>query len=168
DLVAFSGDKMLGGPQAGIIVGKGVLVARLRSNPLLRALRVDKITVAALAQTLRLYFSAESRKEIPFFAMLGTPLEALRARAQRYAQAVNGAKVIETSAYVGGGSLPESTVRSYGVALTPAQGADAAAQTLRHARVPVIGRIEEGRFVLDLRTILPRDDEYVTGLLKDL
>lgn len=168
DLVAFSGDKMLGGPQAGIIVGKRVLIARLRSNPLLRALRVDKMTLAALAQTLRLYFSPESRKQIPFYAMLGAPLEELRARAQRYVDAVSGASIVETKAYIGGGSLPESEFPSCGVALAPREGAESAARRLRHAATPVIGRIEEGRLVLDLRTILPRDDQYVMEAVRGL
>jgi len=168
DLVAFSGDKLLGGPQAGIIVGKRALVARMRSNPLLRALRVDKLTVAALAQTLRLYFSRESRMQIPFFAMIDAPLTELRARAERYAQGVPGARVADTKAYVGGGSLPENSFPSYGVALKPKQGADSAARALRHAPVPIIARIEEGELVLDVRSIFPPDDARVIAALHSL
>jgi L-seryl-tRNA(Ser) seleniumtransferase len=167
DLIAFSGDKMLGGPQAGIIVGKSVLIARLRGNPLLRALRVDKITLAALAQTLRLYLSPETHNEIPFFAMLGASLEDLRKRAQRYAGEVRGCKIMETSAYVGGGSLPESVLPSIAVALTP-RDADDAARALRHAPTPIIGRIDEGRLLLDLRTIFPSDDARVIVALREL
>lgn len=168
DLVAFSGDKLLGGPQAGIIVGKSVLIARLRSNPLLRALRVDKLTLAALTQTLRLYLSRETRAEIPFFAMLGMPLQELRARAQRYAGSIAGASIADTKAYVGGGSLPESAFPSVGIALRPSAGADAAAQALRRAPTPIIGRIDEGRLLLDLRTILPADDARVIAALQTL
>lgn len=168
DLIAFSSDKMLGGPQAGIIVGKSVLVARLRSNPLLRALRVDKITLAALAQTLRLYLSPESRIEIPFFAMLGASLDDLRARARRYTEAVDASGVMETSAYVGGGSLPESAMPSIAVAIAPQAGADAGAQALRRASTPIIGRIDEGRLLLDLRTIFPADDVRVIAALQSL
>jgi L-seryl-tRNA(Ser) seleniumtransferase len=159
---------MLGGPQAGIIAGKSVHIARLRSNPLLRALRVDKLTLAALAQTLRLYLSPETREQIPFFAMLGASLDDLRARGRRYAEAIPDCRVIESTAYVGGGSLPESGVASIAVALSPRGGADAAAQALRRASTPIVGRIDEGRLLLDLRTISPADDERVVAALHDL
>jgi L-seryl-tRNA(Ser) seleniumtransferase len=168
DLIAFSGDKMLGGPQAGIIVGSSVLIARLRSNPLLRALRVDKLTLAALAQTLRLYLTPKTRMNIPFFAMLGASLNDLRSRAKRFVEVLPHARVIETSAYVGGGSLPESGVPSIAVALEPPGGADAAARALRRAPTPIILRIEEGRLLMDLRTIFPADDSSVLAALKNL
>jgi L-seryl-tRNA(Ser) seleniumtransferase len=168
DLIAFSGDKMLGGPQAGIIVGRSVLVARLRNNPLLRALRIDKITLAALAQTLRLYLSPESRKEIPFFAMLGASLDELRARAQRYVHELRAGTIVESTAYVGGGSLPESALPSIAVAFTPSAGADAAARVLRYASTPIVGRIDEGRLLLDLRTILASQDERVISALREV
>ncbi len=168
DLVAFSGDKMLGGPQAGIIVGKSVLIARLRSNPLLRALRVDKMTLAALAQTVRLYLTPDARAEIPFYAMLGASIGALRSRADRYANEIANCRVVETTAYVGGGSLPESALPSVAVALAPPQGADAAAHALRRGSTPIVGRIDEGRLLLDLRTIFPSDDLRVIGALADL
>jgi L-seryl-tRNA(Ser) seleniumtransferase len=168
DLIAFSGDKMLGGPQAGIIVGRSVLVARLRNNPLLRALRIDKITLAALAQTLRLYLSPESRKEIPFFAMLGASLDELRARAQRYVHELRAGTIVESTAYVGGGSLPESALPSIAVAFTPSAGADAAARALRYASTPIVGRIDEGRLLLDLRTILASQDERVISALREV
>lgn len=168
DLVAFSGDKMLGGPQAGIIVGKSVLIARLRSNPLLRALRIDKLTLAALAQTLRLYLSPETRTQVPFFAMLAASQDELHARAQRYASEVEGCRIAETSAYVGGGSLPESALPSLAAAIIPRAGADAAAQALRHSPRPIVGRIDEGRLLLDLRTIAPSDDADVIAALQHL
>ncbi len=168
DLVAFSADKLLGGPQAGIIAGKRALIARLRSNPLLRALRVDKLTLAALAQTLRLYLSPQTRSEIPFYAMLGTSIDALRARAERYAQAVQGCTIVETAAYVGGGSLPESTLASIAVSVAPSSGADAAAKALRRASTPIVGRIDEGRVLIDLRTVLPADDPRVIDALQTL
>ncbi len=168
NLITFSGDKMLGGPQAGIIVGKSVLIARLRSNPLLRALRVDKLTLAALAQTLRLYFLPETRKQIPFFAMLGASIAELRERAKRYAERISGARAIETHAYVGGGSLPESAIPSIGIALRPQRGATAAAEALRRAPMPIIARIDEGELVLDLRTVFANDDEIVIAALQKL
>jgi L-seryl-tRNA(Ser) seleniumtransferase len=168
DLVAFSGDKVLGGPQAGIIVGAAPLIARLRNNPLVRALRVDKLTFAALIETLRIYASPQRRAEIPFFAMLGASLESLRERARAYRDAVPNAMITESTAYVGGGSLPESGVASIAVALVPARGADAAAQELRHAPMPIVARVEEGRLLLDLRTILPQQDAQVVQALRTL
>lgn len=168
DLIAFSGDKMLGGPQAGVIVGKSVHIARLRTNPLLRALRVDKLALAALAQTLRLYLSPGTRAQIPFFAMLGATIEDLRIRAQRYVNALPGAKMIDSSAYVGGGSLPESALASIAVALSPGSGADASARRLRHASTPIVGRIDDNRLLLDLRTIFPADDAQVIAALQTL
>ena len=168
DLLAFSGDKMLGGPQAGIIVGKSVLIARLRSNPLLRALRIDKLTLAALARTLQLYLSPETRAQIPLFAMLGASLDDLRARAQRYADALSGCSVTDTSAYLGGGSLPENSMPSTAVAIRPRGGADAAAAALRRSGTPIAGRIEDGRLLLDLRTIFPSEDSQVIAALQAL
>jgi L-seryl-tRNA(Ser) seleniumtransferase len=168
DLVTFSGDKVLGGPQAGIIAGSAVLIARLRSNPLIRALRSDKLTFAALTATLQCYAAPERRAEIPFFAMLGATVETLRKRAQSYCEAIAGADVEETSAYVGGGSLPEATIRSVAIALHPASGAAAAAERLRRAPVPIVARVEEGRLLLDLRTIAPHDDAAVIAALKTI
>lgn len=166
DLVTFSGDKMLGGPQAGIIAGKSALIARLRANPLLRALRVDKLTIAALAQTLRLHLSPRTRADIPFFAMLAMSLDELHARARRYVDAVPHARVFETHAYVGGGSLPESALSSVAVGIAPSAGVQAAAALLRHEACPIIGRIEEGRLLFDLRTIAPADDDVVVPALQ--
>ncbi|HLI94487.1 MAG TPA: L-seryl-tRNA(Sec) selenium transferase [Candidatus Baltobacteraceae bacterium] len=166
DLVAFSADKMLGGPQAGIIVGSSVLIARLRANPLLRALRVDKLTLAALAQTLRLYMTPQTRAHIPFFAMLGASLDELRSRAQRYVGALPSAAIVDSSAYVGGGSLPESAVPSIAVAIEPPRGAESAAQELRRSRMPIIGRIDQDRLLLDLRTVFPSQDDEVMSALR--
>jgi L-seryl-tRNA(Ser) seleniumtransferase len=168
DLIAFSGDKMLGGPQAGVVVGRSVLIARLRSNPLLRALRVDKLTIAALAQTLRLYLSPQTRTQIPFYGMLAASLKDLRTRAERYASELAGCSIVESTAYVGGGSLPESAIPSIAIALVPRDGAQAAARALRHAGTPIVGRIDEGRLLLDLRTISPTEDRAVIAALQAL
>ncbi|MDQ6929067.1 MAG: L-seryl-tRNA(Sec) selenium transferase [Candidatus Eremiobacteraeota bacterium] len=163
DLVAFSGDKLLGGPQAGIIVGKSALIARLRSNPLVRALRVDKITIALLAQTLRLALSPVTLAHIPFYAMLGATCDELRARAARYAQGLGSATVVECNSTVGGGSLPDSVIASVGIAFDDRTGA--LANALRKAKPAIIGRNEAGRFVLDLRTIAPSQDDGVIASL---
>ena len=121
DLVAFSGDKLFGGPQAGIIVGRAALVARLRANPLLRALRVDKSTLAALTATLRLYLEPGRLAEIPFYAMLGLSLDALRARGERMRATLRErgieSSVVETQAFAGGGTLPLAPIASLGLRL---------------------------------------------------
>ena len=161
-LVAFSGDKLLGGPQAGIIAGTRAHVARLRANPLVRALRVDKVTLALLASTLRAYRSPEERNRLPIFAMLSASVEQLRARASHVAAGLASARVVETQGRLGGGSLPHARIASVAIALrTPHP--DALAEALRAATVPVIARIEGDEVVLDLRTVLSDHD----GLLRE-
>ncbi len=163
-LVAFSGDKLLGGPQGGIIVGTRSHVARLRSNPLVRALRVDKVTLALLGATLRLYATKESREQIPFYRMLAVSTDALRERATRIAARVAGANVIDTEGQVGGGSLPQAKIRSIGIALS-SSNADAIAARLRRGTPPIVTRIEDQRVVLDLRTVAPEDDDAIVSAL---
>ncbi|MDP9025285.1 MAG: L-seryl-tRNA(Sec) selenium transferase [Candidatus Eremiobacteraeota bacterium] len=159
-LVAFSGDKLLGGPQAGIIVGSPSKIARLRSNPLLRALRIDKITIALLAATLELYRSKASREQIPIYAMLALPLESLAERAATYVAALPHAMVRESTARVGGGTLPASTLPSLAVTL-PAHHPERLAARLRAGRIPIVARVESGAVVLDLRSIAPAQDAFV-------
>ena len=166
-LVAFSGDKILGGPQAGIIVGSAPLVARLRNNALLRALRVDKLTLAALVETLRCYTSSERLREIPFFAMLSASQQELRARARHYVHAIAGAEAVESTAYAGGGALPEAAIASIAVVL-PGTDAARTAAALRASAVPIVARTERDRVLLDLRTIFPEQDGTVIGALERL
>lgn len=169
DAVAFSGDKLLGGPQAGIVVGSAPLIARLRANPLVRALRVDKVTLAALGETLRLYASRESREQVPFYAMLAASPQALRERARAYAAALPsaGASVVESTAYVGGGSLPQASIASVAVALRRAPGGvQALAVRLRRGEPAVVGRLEDGALLLDLRTVAPEYDERTIAALR--
>ncbi|MGZ3509578.1 MAG: L-seryl-tRNA(Sec) selenium transferase, partial [Vulcanimicrobiaceae bacterium] len=170
DLVAFSGDKLLGGPQAGIIVGKGSLVARLRANPLLRALRVDKLTIAALAGTLALYASPGTRERIPFYRMLGASIDALRERAGRYLQELGGkhVQIVPSAAYVGAGSLPETTLPSLALAVSGARTPDAIASRLRRNDPAIVGRVEGGRVLLDLRTIASEQDSAVIAALDSI
>lgn len=163
-LVAFSGDKLLGGPQAGIIAGTHAHVARLRSNPLVRALRVDKVTLALLGATLRLYANKESREQIPFYRMLATSLEALRERATRIAVQVSNVNVVETEGRVGGGSLPHASIPSIAVTLT-SERPDEVAARLRRNTPPIIARIEDNRVLLDLRTVEPEQDEALVAAL---
>ncbi len=161
DLVAFSGDKLLGGPQAGIVVGKRTAMARLRNDPLLRALRADKMTLAALGATLALHRTAASRARIPLYRMLGTTLDELRARANAYARALPGATIVESSAFVGGGALPQTTLPSIALSY-PCAHPQRVAAALRRENPAVVARIAENCLLFDLRTVAPEEDE---GLL---
>jgi L-seryl-tRNA(Ser) seleniumtransferase len=149
DLVCFSGDKLLGGPQAGIVVGRAELVEQLRRHPLQRALRADKLTLAALEGTLALYLDAPER--IPVLRMLRADTGAVRARAERLAELVDG-NVEETVARAGGGALPLAELPSYGCAVE-----EELAETLRASDPPVIAIVRDGRTLLDCRTLT--DDE---------
>jgi len=168
-LVCFSGDKLLGGPQAGILVGTADLVARLRRHPLTRALRPDKLTIAALAATLDHYLRDEAPRSIPIWRMIAAPLDGLVARAERLAAAVQAlgvpAAVVPGETAVGGGSLPDETLPTRLVALR-VEGEAALAARLRHGSPPVVARLEHDQLLLDLRTILPEDDEVLVGALQ--
>jgi L-seryl-tRNA(Ser) seleniumtransferase len=148
DLVCFSGDKLLGGPQAGIVVGRGELVERLRRHPLQRALRADKLTIAALEGTLALYLDPErAMREVPVLRMLHEPAETVRGRAERLAAAVGG-EVEETVGRVGGGALPLAELPSFACAVE-----EKLAAPLRAHEPPVIGVVRDGRLLLDCRTL---------------
>ena len=148
DLVCFSGDKLLGGPQAGIVVGRAELVERLRRHPLQRALRADKLTLAALEGTLGLYLDpGRAEREVPVLRMLHEPAESVRARAERLAKATGG-EVEETVARVGGGALPLAELPSFACAVE-----EELAAGLRAGDPPVVGVIRDGRLLLDCRTL---------------
>jgi L-seryl-tRNA(Ser) seleniumtransferase len=152
DLVCFSGDKLLGGPQAGIVLGRGELVERLRRHPLQRALRADKLTLAALEATLALYLDPDlAVREVPVLRMLSEPVETVRTRARRLAKLVGG-EVEATVGRVGGGALPLTELPSFACAVE-----EELAPMLRDADPPVIGVVRDGRCLLDCRTV--RDDE---------
>jgi L-seryl-tRNA(Ser) seleniumtransferase len=158
DVVTMSGDKLLGGPQAGIVLGRTVAVSRMRANPLTRALRVDKLTLAALEATLMLYREPErARREIPALAMLTAAHEDIRARAAAIAGKIGtAARVIESEASVGGGAFPSARIPSAAVAITG--DANALEAALRAQPIPVVGRIMDGQLLLDCRSVLPDDD----------
>jgi L-seryl-tRNA(Ser) seleniumtransferase len=165
-LVLMSGDKLLGGPQAGIILGQAKLMSKLRKNPFARAMRVDKLTLSALEATLRLYLEPEQAlKEIPVLAMLVAHQAEIRSRAEavavRLASAGVDAKVVESNASVGGGAFPVTPIPSAAISV-PGNPQQLEAR-LRLGEPPVIGRIAEERLLLDLRSVLPRED----GLLTD-
>ena len=166
DAVVFSGDKLLGGPQAGILLGTTAVIAACRSDPLARALRADKFTLAALEATLALYRDPETaRREIPVLQMLTADASELRGRAEALARALPAAaraQPVEGASEVGGGSFPGTTLRTWLVRLAPADlSADELAARLREGDPPVIARIEADHVVLDPRTILPGEDDAV-------
>jgi len=171
DIVCFSGDKLLGGPQAGLIVGKREHIARLRKHPLLRALRVDKLTMAGVEATLLSYMRGRAAHEIPVWQMISAPLDHLRVRAEAIAQRVrtggNAVDVVACHTAVGGGSLPGETLPSWAVALGGAPNALHA--HLRMGTPAVVGRIADERLLLDMRTVLPQqDDALCTALIAQL
>jgi len=168
DLVAFSGDKLVGGPQAGLIVGRADLVARLRKDPLGRAMRPDKAILAGVAATLGLYRAGLAVAQVPVWRMIAMPAAALRARADALVARVPGTATVALAATIGGGSLPGETLPSFGLALG-ARSADRLLAALRAGEPAVLGRIEDGRVLLDLRTVDPSaDDELSRALARAL
>ncbi len=167
DLICFSGDKLLGGPQAGIIIGKADLVAKVKKHPLARAVRVDKLALGVLAVTLMHYLKDEAEREIPIWRMIGTTAEQIEARAQRWRAVLGMGEVIEARSTVGGGSLPEETLRTFVLALNVPQPNKFMAK-LRAANPPVIARVENGQVVFDPRTVLPEEEGALLVALKNI
>ena len=170
DVVCFSGDKLLGGPQAGIIVGRKEHLARIRTHPLMRALRVDKMTYAALEATLAEHLAGKATDSVPVVRMATMPVEAIAVRAEilaaRARKAGFGAEVLDGHSTIGGGSAAGSQLPTKLVALMlPGQSADALEARLRGLDPPVIARILDDRVVIDLRTIDPKEDEELGGLI---
>ncbi len=158
----FSGDKLLGGPQAGIIVGKKELVSIVSRHPLARAVRIDKLSMAALSATLLHYIRGEATEKVPIWRMLSMPADEARSRASAWAAAIGRpASVVPGFSTIGGGSLPGETLPTWLVSLDTTGiegGAEALARRLRQGTPPVIGRIEDERVLLDPRTVLPEDE----------
>lgn len=158
DVVTFSGDKLVGGPQAGLVVGRADLIGRMRRDPLARAMRPDKVTMAGVALTLGLYRAGRALIDIPVWTMIATPLDELRARAGALRRRLaGGAEIVELRSTIGGGSLPGETLPSVGLALS-GRPPTRILTALRAGEPPVIGRIEDGRVLLDLRTVDPAQD----------
>ncbi len=174
DLITYSGDKMLGGPQAGLLSGREALVKRLRSNPLFRALRVDKLTYAALEGTLMEYIR-QNHDAIPFARMMRLPAEEIRARAEALQSQLSSASHLKTDivsgeSLVGGGSAPTSSLPTFLLAVTAQSlSADELATRLRNNLPPIVARVEEGRVLLDLRTVFgPAEDSEIARALLSL
>ncbi len=171
DVVTFSGDKLLGGPQAGIILGRAEVVARIQRHPLMRALRIDKMTLAAVQATLDAYLHGRA-DELPLWHMATQSIDELERRARAIAQTVGEVvaevkiEAVATAAVTGGGSLPGHDIGSYAVSVIhPERDASEVARALRHRRPPVVGRVDEGRLLLDVRTVAPQDDPLVRDAL---
>jgi L-seryl-tRNA(Ser) seleniumtransferase len=168
-LVSASGDKLLGGPQAGIIVGREDLVASLKRHPLTRALRVDKTTIAALQATLLHYLKGEAAEKVPVWQMIATPIEAIEERAiawaKKLAEAGVAARVVDGLSTVGGGSLPGETLPTRLVAIK-VDSPDELARRLRAGDPPVTGRIEDDLFLLDPRTVSDEEEEVLLEAIK--
>ncbi|MFC1921261.1 L-seryl-tRNA(Sec) selenium transferase [Chloroflexota bacterium] len=175
-LACFSGDKLVGGPQAGIIVGKKVLVDKLKKHPLARAVRIDKLRIAGLWATLRHYLKGEATEKIPVWRMISMPVEEINRRAEIWTKTLgSAAQVVDGESMIGGGSLPGSTLPTRLVAISGGStgkrriSAQKLADKLRRNELcPVIGRISDDVLLLDPRSVLPEEDEAIIGVLRSL
>jgi L-seryl-tRNA(Ser) seleniumtransferase len=177
DVTTFSGDKLMGGPQAGIAVGKREFIQKMKKHPLARAVRIDKMTLAALEATLMLYYDEEKAiREIPTLSMLFASQEELAKRAKALAKrlaAISGIAAAigagEDTSKAGGGALPLAELPTAVIEIAPAgMSANKLEKELRRAAVPVIGRIKDDKLLLDMRTILPADEEYIVSALTEI
>ena len=167
-LTLFSGDKLLGGPQAGILAGRADLVAKARNHPLARAVRADKLCLAALEATLVHYLRGEAEREVPVWRMIAAPAEELEQRARLWAQRIGRGEVTDSRSTVGGGSLPEETLPTRVLALA-IDKPQAFLARLRAGAPPVIARVAERRVLLDPRTVLENeDDSLIAAVLASL
>jgi L-seryl-tRNA(Ser) seleniumtransferase len=168
-LAFFSGDKLLGGPQAGIIVGRKVAIEKLKRHPLARAVRIDKIRLAGLAATLVHYIKGEAMEKIPVLQFIATPLKVIEGRAERWAQVIGDvATTIPGESLVGGGSLPGNTLptRLVAIRLREAKIRDLA-RNIRRCQPSVIGRVEQNTLLLDPRCVLPNEEEAMLKVIRD-
>lgn len=174
DVVCFSGDKLIGGPQAGIIVGKKDLIEKIKKNPLARALRIDKMTAAAMEATLKLFLNPEKLSEThPTYRMLSYDLNTLEKRAQKVLDKLNakfpGIKIADGECMIGSGSVPTQTVPTKVIQIKSSKtSADSLARRLRSHKTPIFGRIQKDAVLLDFRTIQPDEDEIIIDALNEL
>ena len=166
----FSGDKLLGGPQSGIIAGKKTLVDVVARHPLARAMRIDKLSMAALAATLEHYVKDEALEKVPVWRIIAMNVDDVKARAARWTREIGtSASLVKSRATIGGGSLPGETLPTWAVAINCDRvpgGAEGVARRLREWDNPVMGRIEDGRVLLDARTVLPGEDDLLLPAVK--
>jgi len=168
DLVCFSGDKLLGGPQAGILLGKADLLVRIKKHPLARAVRADKLCLAALTATLLHYIKDEAEREIPIWRMISASPKQVKARAEYWAAELGQGEVLASESTVGGGSLPGESLPTWVLALT-VKSSDKFLEKLRREQPPIIARTGNDRILLDPRTVLPEQEEaLLVNLANDL
>lgn len=173
DLVTYSGDKLLGGPQAGMLSGRPELIGRIRSNPLFRALRVDKLTYAALEGTLIEYLR-EAHHEVPALHLMALPASCIRDRAIAMAQQLKtipdlSAQIVDGRSLIGGGTAPSATLPTFLIAISiNGKSADELSRCLRNADPPIVARVEEGKILLDLRTVFDTDEIFVLNAFAKL
>ena len=167
DVISFSGDKLLGGPQAGIIIGKKALLDKIKKHPLARALRPDKICLAALTATLSSYLKGKAEQEIPVWQMFSLSMKEIDARAQKWRKALAMGEVIDGRSMIGGGSLPEESLPTRLLALEVKKPTLFLKQ-LREQPTPIIARIEDGRVLFDPRTVFQSQDTYLCDQLKSI
>jgi L-seryl-tRNA(Ser) seleniumtransferase len=167
DLVCFSGDKLLGGPQAGILLGRQPLVARLKKHPLARALRADKLCLAGLSATLLHYLKGEAEQEVPVWRMISALPERIEACARKWADTLGQGEVRPGRSTVGGGSLPGETLPTFLLAVE-VPGPDRFLARLRQASTPVVARLEDDRVVFDPRTVLPEQESALLSMIRSL
>jgi len=167
DLVCFSGDKLLGGPQAGIIVGKQELIAMLKKHPLARAVRADKTCLAGVTATLTHYLKDEAEQEIPIVRMMSLTLEQVKVRAEAWRMALGQGEVVKSESTVGGGSLPEESMPTFVIALR-VKSPDKFLKKLRDANPPIIARTESDKVLFDPRTVFHEQDQFLISALYSL
>ena len=167
DVICFSGDKLLGGPQAGIILGRAELIARIKKHPLARAVRADKTCLAGIAATLLHYLKDEAVREIPVWKMISMPLDEIKDRAEKWARVLGAGAVMESKATVGGGSLPGESLPSYVLELN-VKSPDKFLKLLREQEPPIVARTEKNKILFDPRTILLEQDDYLLSILHRL
>jgi L-seryl-tRNA(Ser) seleniumtransferase len=164
DIICFSGDKLIGGPQAGIIIGRSDLLDKIKEHPLARALRADKLILAGVAATLTHYLKGEALEKVPVWRMISTPVGEVEERASRWQQQLRTGEVIGGASMIGGGSLPEESMPTALLALS-VRRPNKLLERLRRLPMPVIARVEQEKALFDPRTVLPeQDDSFISGL----
>ena len=174
DVVLFSGDKLLGGPQCGILIGKREALEKISTHPMMRALRLDKTILAALSATLDLYLGPDPTQSVPILQLISTPLEELQTRAESLAESISEipdytATAMEDVTYLGGGSVPTQEIETWSVSIKDAlRSDDELSLQLRTSAMPVLGRIRQNEFKLDLRSVFPHQDQLILEAFQNI
>ncbi|UCC44889.1 MAG: L-seryl-tRNA(Sec) selenium transferase [Candidatus Zixiibacteriota bacterium] len=171
DLTCFSGDKLLGGVQAGLIIGSSDLIAKIKKNPVFRAVRVDKLVLAALERVLSSYLSGTYRSDIKLWSILGVSISELQRRAERVLKRLGKPTLIgiqPSRAFVGGGAMPESSLKSVALVFSSDLNPNHLMEKFRGSNPPVLGRIEDGRFLIDLKAVDESDLDTLAGIIKNV